>query len=84
MLGLGIQGTHQARLADGAAQHYDMTEPVHVQWKNRDSICRALVLPNASNVLLGAIPLEDMDLMVNPSKQELVGIHGDEILCMVM
>jgi len=84
ILGLEIEGTRQARLADGAARNYDITEPVNVQWKNRDSTCRALVLPNSSNVLLGAIPLEDMDLMVNPSKQELVGVHGDEILCMIM
>jgi hypothetical protein len=34
-------------------------------------------------VLLGAIPLEDMDLIVNPAKGELVGAHGDEVVCLV-
>ena len=29
------------------------------------------------------IPLEDMDLMVNPVKRELVGVHGDEIVCLL-
>ena len=84
ILGLGIEGTRQARLADGAAQHYDITEPVNVQWKNRDSTCRALVLPNASNVLLGAIPLEDMDLIVDPKEEKLTGRHGDEIVQMIL
>jgi hypothetical protein len=31
-------------------------------------------------VLLGAIPLEDMDLIINPSTQEITGAHGDEIV----
>jgi hypothetical protein len=34
-------------------------------------------------VLLGAIPLEDMDLMVDPVNQRLVGVHGDEQLGML-
>jgi hypothetical protein len=28
----------------------------------------------------GAIPLEAMDLMVNPVSQEVAGIHGDQII----
>jgi hypothetical protein len=35
-------------------------------------------------VLLGAIPLEGMDLMVNPVAGELVGVHGDEPLGMIL
>jgi len=79
-LGLEITGKRRATLADGAAHDYEVTEPVSVHWKNRDSSCNAFVLPNSNKVLLGAIPLEDMDLIVNPAKQELVGAHGDEIV----
>jgi len=79
-LGLEIQGTRRATLADGAAHDYEVTEPVSVHWKNRDSSCNAFVLPDSNKVLLGAIPLEGMDLIVNPVKQELVGAHGDEIV----
>ena len=32
---------------------------------------------------LGAIPLEDTDLTVNPARQELTGAHGDEVVCLV-
>jgi hypothetical protein len=41
------------------------------------------VVPDAEEVLLGAIPLEDMDLIVYPARQELIGAHGDEVVCMV-
>jgi len=36
-------------------------------------------LPDAEDILLGAIPLEAMDLTINP-RRELVGIHGDQIM----
>ena len=82
-LGLKIKGKRRAALADGAARDYEVTEPVSVHWKNRDSLCKAYVMPNSNQVLLGAIPMEDMDLIVNPAKQELVGAHGDEIVNML-
>jgi len=40
-------------------------------------ICQGWTAQGAEDALLGAIPLEDMDLMVNPVTQELIGIHGD-------
>ena len=82
-LGLEIEGLRGITVAGGIKQTCQVTEPVHIQWKNRDTACRAIVLPGEGEVLLGAIPLEDMDLVVNPVKQELVGAHGDEIVCYV-
>jgi len=82
-LGLKIKGKREATLADGVASDYDVTGPISVHWKDRDSVCRAYVLPNSNNVLLGAIPLEDMDLIIHPKKQELVGAHGDKIVHML-
>ena len=83
ILGLEIQGKRRARLADGVAENYAVTEPVSIHWKDRESACNAYVVPNANNVLLGAIPLEDMDLIVNPKKLELVGAHGDEAMAII-
>ena len=79
-LGLAEESSYEARLADGSTHLYAKTEPVQIQWKNRDTVCRAVVVPNAKETLLGVIPLEDMDLTIHPSKQELVGVHGDEML----
>jgi hypothetical protein len=32
----------------------------------------------SGRILLGAIPLENMDLIVDPAGQALVGAHGEE------
>jgi clan AA aspartic protease len=82
-LGLRIKGQRRAERADGTKQVYQVTEPVEVHWKDRESTCRALVLPEAGEALLGAIPLEDMDLIVDPAGQEVKGAHGDKILCLI-
>jgi hypothetical protein len=36
-----------------------------------------VVLPGEKEILLGAYPLEGMDLMIHPQRQEVVGAHGD-------
>ena len=83
-LGLGIIEERKARVADGRWVFCKITEAVEVHWKDRQTACSAIVIPGAENVLLGAIPLEGMDLMVNPVKQELAGVHGDEVEFLVL
>ena len=79
-LGLIIEGHDSVTLADGTSQTYSYTEPVRVQWKDREMTCQPMLLPDATDVLLGAIPLESMDLIVDPKNLELTGRHGDKIL----
>jgi clan AA aspartic protease len=79
-LGLVVEGLRRATLANDQKEICRVTEPVEIHWKDRSSACRALVVPGDGEILLGAIPLEDMDLIVNPLKRELIGAHGDEIL----
>jgi clan AA aspartic protease len=76
-LGLDDKGLGEATLADGQKAEYPMAGPLEIRWKNRRFTCDALVLPDAPDILLGAIPLEGMDLTINP-KRELVGVHGDK------
>jgi clan AA aspartic protease len=78
-LGLGIKEERSARVADGRRVFCKITEPVEIHWKDRDTSCNVMVIPGAETVLLGVIPLEWMDLMIHPAKQELVGVHGDSI-----
>jgi clan AA aspartic protease len=78
-LGLHIIGTESSTLADGTEETYNLAGPVEVKWKNRRATCDALILPDADDILLGAIPLEAMDLTINP-RRELVGAHGDQIV----
>jgi clan AA aspartic protease len=83
-LGLTIMSTGEATLANDQKVVCQLTEPVAIHWKNRVTSCQALVVPGNREVLLGAIPLEGMDLMVNPVGQELIGAHGDEPVYMLM
>jgi hypothetical protein len=41
-------------------------------------------MPGSKKILLGAIPLEDMDLMVDPVNQKLTGVHGDKIVALAL
>ena len=82
-LGLYAQGEKPVALADKSAQMCIVTEPVMIYWKERSAVTRAVVLPGLDEVLLGAIPLEEMDVMVDPTRQQLVGIHGDQVICRV-
>jgi len=79
-LGLGIVGNTSIRIANGTWVTCQVTEPVEFIWKNRFATDNAYVVPGLDVTLLGVIPLEAMDLMVNPVTQELVGAHGDEPL----
>jgi clan AA aspartic protease len=79
-LGLRIVKEKRAAVASGEIGTYGMTEPVEILWKDRSAVQSAMVLPKAANVLLGALPLEDLDLYVDPVNQRLVGVHGDQPL----
>ena len=57
-------------LADGSIHLISYVGPVKVDWNNRVSFTGALVLGN--QVLLGAIPMEDMDIMVHPAHQKVI------------
>jgi clan AA aspartic protease len=77
-LGLMANGEKTAHIANGQRLKCKLIEAVKVQWKNRNTVASAIIIPGFEKVLLGAIALEGMDLMVNHVDQELVGVHGDK------
>jgi clan AA aspartic protease len=79
-LGLNIQRKSKSTLADGKMDTYEVTESVIIRWKDRSTSLPAVVVPNGKEILLGALPLEAMDLMVDPVNEQLVGVHGDQEL----
>ena len=79
-LGLGIEGQKSATVADGRRADCTLSTPVKILWEDRDSVVRALVIPGSQEILLGAIPLEEMDLIVDPKNLKLIGAHGDKPL----
>ncbi|MBK7634424.1 MAG: retroviral-like aspartic protease family protein [Saprospiraceae bacterium] len=71
-LQLPIVERRKARWADGSIKEYDVVDNVKLRFKNRSTTCMAMVLPGDSEPLLGAIPLEDMDVIIHPQRQELI------------
>ena len=81
--GLTVLEKRMINLAGGAKMEAKVTDSVHIYWKNRFAAVNAVVLPEGKPPL-GVIPLEFMDLIVDPIRQELVGAHGDEAILMAM
>jgi clan AA aspartic protease len=79
-LGLETTRTAPGILADGTQSEYKLAGPLEISWKDRSVICEALVIPDADENLLGAIPLEAMDLTINSRNEEIIGAHGDQIV----
>jgi len=82
-LGLEIEGEDVVTLANETTSNLrfatcKITEPVTIYWKNRQTAAQAMVLAGAKEVLLGAIPLEGMDLIVDPARQAVMGAHGEK------
>ena len=62
----------KVQLADSRVVEYDVVGPVNVKFANRKATCSAFVLPGDSEPLLGAIPMEEMDVLIHPQRQELI------------
>ncbi|MDR3123354.1 MAG: retroviral-like aspartic protease family protein [Treponema sp.] len=82
-LGLKVKETREATLAGGIKAPCHTTEFVAVRWKDREAACEAVVLPGETEILLGAYPLEGMDLMAHPQRQEVIGARGDTMRIVV-
>jgi clan AA aspartic protease len=65
-LDLPILDTMEAELADGSLKIMEVVGPLIINFKNRTTSCNAAVLPGESEVLLGSIPMEDMDVVLVP------------------
>jgi hypothetical protein len=43
-------------------------------------VCKALVTSKGGEILMGAVPLELLDVLVDPSRQKLIGAHGATVM----
>jgi predicted aspartyl protease len=82
-LGLRARGKKTVTVADRRGVECIRTDPVEVQWKDRITACSALVIPGSTEVILGSIALDGMDLTVNLEKGIVEGVHGEEFLLRV-
>lgn len=65
-LQLRVRDKREVQTADGKSHLVDYVAPVRISMLGRECVTGALVLGN--QVLLGAIPMEDMDLIVEPAR----------------
>ena len=63
-LGVEVESMRDVEVADGRRASVPYVGPVRVRFDGRTCFVGALVMGN--EVLLGAVPMEDMDLVVNP------------------
>jgi clan AA aspartic protease len=59
----------EVTLADGSVRQVPYVGPIEIRFKNRVGFAGALVM--GDQVLIGAIPMEDMDLVVVPRTRTL-------------
>jgi clan AA aspartic protease len=71
-LDLVVVDEQEAELADGTLRRVEIVGPVEVRFENRRTSVDAVVLPHNTEVLLGAIPMEDMDVLIDPRQQRLI------------
>jgi clan AA aspartic protease len=68
-LKLSAKKPREVQTADGKSHVVPYVSPVKISLLGRECVTGALVFGN--QVLLGAIPLEDMDLIFEPSRQRV-------------
>lgn len=59
-------------LGDGSIKEFDVVGPITVKFKNRIAGCNAVVLAGSNESILGAIPLEELDVVIHPQRRELI------------
>lgn len=68
-LDLEMESTREVTVVDGRSMNVPYVGPIKVGFQNRFCYVGALVL--GDDVLLGAVPIEDMDLVLSPSRREI-------------
>lgn len=71
-LGLPFIDKRRIVLGDGNVKEFDVAGHINVKFGNRNAVCNALVLPDSNESILGAIPLEELDVIIHPQRQELI------------
>ncbi len=69
-LGLEELYSREVTTADGSKHLCPYVGPIQLKFENRGCFTGALVLGN--EVLLGAVPMEDMDVLLSPAKQAVI------------
>ena len=72
MIGLNLDELYKREVttADGKRHPVPYVGPISILFENRGCFTGALVL--GDEILLGAVPMEDMDILISPTRQALI------------
>ena len=70
-LGVPKAGKINARYADGRQRVRELVDGVHLELLGRSSVFKAAVEPKRESALIGAIVLEDLDFLIDPTLQRI-------------
>ena len=70
-LGVPVKGHRKVRYADSRIEEVPWVAGIRIDVRGRNAVISALVGAAGSTPLLGQIPLEEMDFVVDPKSREL-------------
>lgn len=78
-LGLSVLRVQTARTTNGTVPRR-VYSPVRLTIQGRDTTCEVVEIPDDCPLLVGQLPLEGLDFIVDPKRQQLIGNpdHGGE------
>lgn len=79
-LGLESAGTTKVRYADGRTATRAVVQRVRLAFAGRESVFNAIVEPERQTALIGAIVMEDLDLIIDCTSQQLVPRDPKQII----
>jgi len=79
-LGLRKEGRQRFKMAGGQSAVLDISSPMEINWRGRRITLDAAIAPEGANNLLSITAMELLDVMPDPSRGCLVGIHGDDYI----
>lgn len=72
-LDLPIVGKDWAKMADDTLVEIDLAGPIHLRFETQVILVhKAIVLPTTSDVLLGALAMQGLDVYIDPKSERLV------------
>jgi clan AA aspartic protease len=75
-LNLQVVERQTVKMADETLLDVDVVGPVEVRFENKRILVDAVVLPDTSEVLLGAYPLQGLDAYIDAKRERLL-VHPD-------
>ena len=71
-LDLPVIERRAVEMADETVIEVDVAGPIEVRFENKRTIVDAVIIPGTSGVLLGAYPMEGLDVMIDPKRERLL------------